>query len=56
VADFLSDGKIARERRGRVLVLLNKKAIIALPGLRIDHRHRLAAGTGKVLKISVLSI
>jgi tRNA(Ile)-lysidine synthase len=56
VADFLSDGKVARERRGRVMVLVGNDAIIALPGLRIAHSYRLVAGTGKVLKISVLSI
>ncbi|MCK4839568.1 MAG: tRNA lysidine(34) synthetase TilS [Desulfobulbaceae bacterium] len=56
VADFLSDRKVARENRSRVPVLANQDGIVALPGLRIDHRYRLVPGTKKVLKITVLPI
>ena len=55
VADFLSDCKVARENRSRVPVLEDGERIIALLGLRIDHRYRLVDNTEKVLKISVLS-
>lgn len=53
IADFLSDRKLAREKRGRVPVLANDVGIVALLGLRIDHRYRLTDTTRKVLKISV---
>lgn len=55
VADFLSDCKIAREKRCRIVVLADNKNIIALLGLRIDHRYRLTDSTKKALKITVLS-
>lgn len=56
VADFLNDCKIAREKRCRVVVLEDNQNIIALLGLRIDHRYRLVDSTKKALKITVLSI
>ena len=56
VADFLNDCKVAREKRSQVPVLKNDKNIIALLGLRIDHRYRLVNSTKKALKITVLSI
>jgi tRNA(Ile)-lysidine synthase len=54
VADFLSDCKVAREQRCRVPVLAGNDGIVALVGLRIDHRHRIVDSTAKVLKVSVL--
>ncbi|MEN8136661.1 MAG: tRNA lysidine(34) synthetase TilS [Thermodesulfobacteriota bacterium] len=56
IADFLSDCKVARESRCRVPVLVNNDRILALLGLRIDHRYRLVESTRKVLKITVLLI
>lgn len=56
VADFLSDCKVSREKRCQVPILTNNDNIIALIGLRIDHRYRLVDNTKKVLKISLLSI
>lgn len=55
VADFLSDRKVPREERSRVVVLENAGKIIALPGLRVDHRFRIVPGTEKVLKIRLLA-
>lgn len=54
VADFLGDCKIARENRCRIPVLVGGEAIIALLGLRIEHRFRLTDYTRKVLKITKL--
>ncbi|MFO7606048.1 MAG: tRNA lysidine(34) synthetase TilS, partial [Desulfurivibrionaceae bacterium] len=54
VADFLSDRKVAREKRGRVPVLTCGGEIVALLGTRIAHRCRLVDSSRKVLKVTVL--
>lgn len=51
VSDFLIDLKIAREKRWQTPVLLSAGAIIALPGLRIDHGFRLTDLTTRVLRV-----
>ena len=56
VNDFLSAQKIDRLQRGRVPVLCADDVILALPGLRIDHRYRITDQTRQVLKISLEDI
>ena len=51
VSDFLSDQKVALHARGNVPVLCADETIIALPGLRIDHRYRVTEKTTRILKV-----
>lgn len=51
VGDFLTDSKVDREERWRVVVLLSGDRVAALPGHRIDHHFRLTATTKRVVKI-----
>jgi tRNA(Ile)-lysidine synthase len=53
VSDFLSEQKIDRAARNQVPILLADDVIIALPGLRINHRYRITDKTSQVLKISL---
>lgn len=53
VADFLSDLKVPRSKRGLVPVLLSAGKIIALPGYRIADHVRLTEQTSKVLRLSL---
>ena len=50
VFDFLSEQKIERLQRRLVPILLADDVILALPGLRIDHRYRITDKTRQVLK------
>jgi tRNA(Ile)-lysidine synthase len=56
VSNFLSEQKIDRAARTRVVVLCADDTILALPGLRIDHRYRITDKTRQVLKISLEDI
>ena len=56
VSNFLSEQKIDRAARTRVPVLCVDDTILALPGLRIDHRYRITDKTRQVLKISLEDI
>jgi tRNA(Ile)-lysidine synthase len=51
VGDFLSDQKVARHTRGQVPVLCANDSIIALPGLRIDHRFRVTDKTTRMIRV-----
>jgi tRNA(Ile)-lysidine synthase len=51
VSDFLSDQKIDRNTRGLVPVLCTEDSIIALPGLRIDHRFRYTDKTTHIIRV-----
>ena len=51
VSDFLSDQKIDRHTRGLVPVLCTDDTILALPGLRIDHRFRITDKTTHVIRV-----
>ena len=53
VFDFLSEQKIARLKRIRVPILLADDVILALPGLRINHRYRITDKTSQVLQITL---
>jgi tRNA(Ile)-lysidine synthase len=53
VSDFLTDRKVPRRQRGKVVVLESGGEICGLLGLRIDQRCRLTASTGPVLKVSL---
>jgi tRNA(Ile)-lysidine synthase len=53
VFDFLSEQKIDRLRRHRVPILFADDVILALPGIRINHRYRITDKTRQVLKISL---
>jgi len=52
VSDFLSDRKIAKNKRARIPVLTGDDSILALPGLRIDHRFRITEKTKHAIKLS----
>ncbi len=56
VFDFLSEQKIDRLLRNRVPILLADDVILALPGLRINHRYRITDKTSQVLQISLEDI
>jgi tRNA(Ile)-lysidine synthase len=51
VSDFLSDQKIDRNTRGLIPVLCTDDSIIALPGLRIDHRFRYTDKTTHIIRV-----
>lgn len=52
ISDFLSDRKIDRSSRGLMPVLCADETILALPGLRIDHRFRITDKTDQILKVT----
>ena len=51
VSDFLSDRKIEKNKRARTPVLTGDDSILALPGLRIDHRFRITEKTRQVIRL-----
>jgi tRNA(Ile)-lysidine synthase len=51
VFDFLSDQKIDRHKRRLTAVLSFGDSILALPGLRIDHRFRVTEKTTRALRV-----
>lgn len=51
VFDFLSDQKIDRHERRQVPVLCIDDSILALPGLRIDHRFRITERTSHLIRV-----
>jgi len=51
VFDFLSEQKIDRQQRSRVPVLSSDDSILALPGLRIDHRFRITEQTTHAVRV-----
>jgi len=51
VSDFLSDQKIDRHTRGQFPVLCADDFILALPGLRIDHRYRVTDKTTRLIRV-----
>ncbi|MGW8161990.1 MAG: tRNA lysidine(34) synthetase TilS, partial [Desulfobulbales bacterium] len=52
VFDFLTDQKINRQQRKQVPVLCADNSILALPGLRIDHRFRITETTTRVVRLN----
>jgi tRNA(Ile)-lysidine synthase len=52
VFDFLSDLKINRHERRLVPVLCVDDSILALPGLRIDHRFRITRKTSRAIRVN----
>jgi tRNA(Ile)-lysidine synthase len=56
VSDFLSDQKIGRHARGLVPVLCFNDSILALPGLRIDHRYRVSDKTSHIIRVCWVDI
>jgi len=56
VSDFLSEQKIERLQRRLVPILLASDVILALPGLRINHRYRITDKTTQVLQISLVDM
>ncbi|MBW2466595.1 MAG: tRNA lysidine(34) synthetase TilS [Deltaproteobacteria bacterium] len=52
ISNFLSDQKIERADRGLVPILCADESILALPGLRIDHRYRITEKTTHVIRVS----
>ena len=51
VFDFLSDQKIDRHERKLLPVLCSHDSILALPGLRIDHRFRITEKTTRAVRV-----
>jgi tRNA(Ile)-lysidine synthase len=56
VFDFLSEQKVVRLLRNRVPILLADDVILALPGLRINHRYRITDKTSQILQITLEDI
>jgi len=56
VSDFLSDQKIGRHTRGLVPVLCFNDSILALPGLRIDHRYRVSDRSSHIIRVCWLDM
>jgi len=52
IGDFLTDSKLTKAKRQHIPVLLSGNTILALVGLRIDHRYRITDKTKAVLKIT----
>ncbi len=51
LGDFFTNLKLDRQQRRRAAVLLAADTIIALPGLRIDHRFRVRPDTTRLLRL-----
>ena len=51
MSDFLVDLKVSGERRWQVAVLVSGTAIVALLGLRVDHRFCLTPTTRHLLSV-----
>ena len=51
VSDFLSDQKVVQHTRGQFPVLCADDSILALPGLRIDHRYRVTDKTTRLIRV-----
>ena len=51
VSDFLSDQKVVQHTRGLVPILCADDSILALPGLRIDHRYRVTDNTTRLIRV-----
>ena len=51
ISDFLSDQKIARNIRAQIPVLCSGDNVLALPGLRIDHRFRITGKTTRSVRV-----
>ncbi len=51
VNDFLSARKIDRQARRQIPVLCTEDSILALPGLRIDHRYRITEKTSHAVRV-----
>jgi len=51
VNDFLSDQKIAKHHRAQIPVLCVDDTILALPGIRIDHRFRITEKTTGAIRV-----
>jgi tRNA(Ile)-lysidine synthase len=51
VSDFLSDQKVVQHTRGLVPILCADDSILALLGLRIDHRYRVTAKTTRLIRV-----
>jgi len=52
VGDFLSDQKVSLDTRKLTPVLCTDTKILALPGLRIDHRYRITDKTTRAVRVS----
>ncbi len=52
ISHFLIDQKVKKQHRGEVPVLVSDNTIVALLGLRIDHRFRITPTTSRVLHIT----
>jgi tRNA(Ile)-lysidine synthase len=51
INDFLSAQKIDRQARRQIPVLCAEDTILALPGLRIDHRYRITEKTSHAVRV-----
>jgi tRNA(Ile)-lysidine synthase len=49
---FLIDQKVEKQQRGNIPVLASDNTVIALLGLRIDHRFRITPATSRILHIA----
>jgi len=52
ISHFLKDQKVKKQHRWEVPVLVSDNTIVALLGLRIDHRFRITPATSRVLHIA----
>jgi tRNA(Ile)-lysidine synthase len=52
ISRFLKDQKIERQLRGNIPVLVSDNMVLALVGLRIDHRFRVTPATRRVMHIT----
>jgi tRNA(Ile)-lysidine synthase len=52
ISHFLIDQKVKKQHRGEVPVLVSDNTVVALLGLRIDHRFRITPATSRVLHIT----
>lgn len=53
--DFLTDQKVPKEERSRILVIAAEQEVIWVVGHRIGYPYRVTANTQKILKLSILT-
>ncbi|MEJ2536910.1 MAG: tRNA lysidine(34) synthetase TilS, partial [Calditrichia bacterium] len=53
VSDFLTDRKINHPEKEKIMVLINKDEIVAIPGVQISHAYRVKRNSKRVYHLMV---
>jgi len=53
ISDFLTDRKINHPEKEKIMVLINKNEIVAIPGVQISHAYRVKRNSKRVYHLMV---